>query len=206
MFKKRRVNSHPGERVIFKTKPRFLVHSTGVFLKVIIILLILYFFRLILEWINDFRNGLNAFIQLPLVEWTSYGLFILIIVFILWLTYDILRWRQKKYTLTNQRIIVQSGIIKRRKSFIHYDKIQDIVVSQSLVDRLLSAGDMEVFGGHESTTLILEDIPNPLEAEDIINRLMEGEEFDLSRTEKPKEQKPKEPKSIIEEYDKKFKI
>jgi len=201
MFKKRRVNSHTGERIIFKTKPRFLVHTTGVFLKVIIILLILYFFRLILEWVNNFRNSLDAFIQLPLVEWTSYALFTMIIIFILWLTYDILRWRQKKYTLTSQRIIVQSGIIRRRKSFIHYDKIQDVVVSQSLVDRLLSAGDMEVFGGHEGTTLILEDIPNPLEVENVINRLMEGEEFDFTRPEKPKE-----PKSIMDEYDKKFKI
>lgn len=201
MFKKRRVNSHPGERIIFKTKPRFLVHTTGVFLKVIIILLILYFFRLILEWVNNFRNSLDAFIQLPLVEWTSYALFTMIIIFILWLTYDILRWRQKKYTLTSQRIIVQSGIIRRRKSFIHYDKIQDVVVSQSLVDRLLSAGDMEVYGGHEGTTLILEDIPNPLEVENVINRLMEGDEFDFTRPEKPKE-----PKSIMDEYDKKFKI
>ncbi len=201
MFKKRRVNSHPGERIIFKTKPRFLVHTTGVFLKVIIILLILYFFRLILEWVNNFRNSLDAFIQLPLVEWTSYALFTMIIIFILWLTYDILRWKQKKYTLTSQRIIVQSGIIRRRKSFIHYDKIQDVVVSQSLVDRLLSAGDMEVYGGHEGTTLILEDIPNPLEVENVINRLMEGDEFDFTRPEKPKE-----PKSIMDEYDKKFKI
>ena len=201
MFKKRRVNSHPGERIIFKTKPRFLIHTTGVFLKVIIILLILYFFRLILEWVNNFRNSLDAFIQLPLVEWTSYALFTMIIIFILWLTYDILRWKQKKYTLTSQRIIVQSGIIRRRKSFIHYDKIQDVVVSQSLVDRLLSAGDMEVYGGHEGTTLILEDIPNPLEVENVINRLMEGDEFDFTRPEKPKE-----PKSIMDEYDKKFKI
>jgi membrane protein YdbS with pleckstrin-like domain len=200
MFKKRRVNSHPGERVIFKTKPRFLVHSTGVFLKVIIILLILYLFRLVLEWINNFRNSLDAVIQLPLVEWTTYALFIVILILILWVVYDFLRWRQKKYTLTNHRIIVQSGIIKRRKSFIHYDKIQDIVVSQSLVDRLFSAGDMEVFGGHEGTTLILEDIPNPLEVENVINRLMEGEEFDFSPPEKPKP-----PRSIIEEYDKKFK-
>jgi hypothetical protein len=134
------------------------------------------------------------------VEWTTYALFIVILILILWAAYDFLYWRQKKYTLTNHRIIVQRGIIKRKKSFIHYDKIQDIVVSQSLVDRLFSAGDMEVFGGHEGTTLILEDIPNPLEVENMINRLMEGEELDLSRPEKPKP-----PRSIIEEYDKKFK-
>ncbi|MEN6329655.1 MAG: PH domain-containing protein [Methanobacteriaceae archaeon] len=200
MFKKRRVNSHPGERVIFKTKPRFLVHSTGVLLKGIAILLILYFFRIVLEWINNFRNNLDAFIQLPLVEWTTYALFIIILILLLWVAYDFLGWRQKQYTLTNHRIIVQSGILRRRKSFIHYDKIQDIVVVQSVVDRLFRAGDMEIFGGHEGTTLILEDVPNPLEVENVINRLMEDEEFAFSPPEKPKA-----PRSIIEEYDKKFK-
>jgi membrane protein YdbS with pleckstrin-like domain len=200
MFRKRRVNPHPGERVIFKAKPRFIVHSTGVLFKVIVIILILYFFRLALEWINNLRNNLDTFIQLPLVEWTTYMMFGIILIILLWISYDFLCWRQKKYTLTNHRIIVQSGIIRRRKSFIHYDKIQDIVVAQSLVDRLFSAGDMEVFGGHEGTTLILEDIPNPIEVENVINRLMEGEESDFAPPEKPQT-----PKSIIEEYDKKFK-
>jgi membrane protein YdbS with pleckstrin-like domain len=200
MFKKRRISSHAGERVIFGTKPRFLVHSTGVVLKVIVIILILYFFRLVLEWIDNFSNSLDAFIQLPLVEWTAYALFLIILIFIIWVSYDFLRWRQRRYTLTNYRIIVQSGIIRRKKSFIHYDKIQDIVISQSLVDRIFSAGDMEIFGGHDVTTLILENIPHPLEVENMINRLMEGEEFDFSRPEEPKPRK-----SIIEEYDKKFK-
>jgi hypothetical protein len=134
------------------------------------------------------------------VEWTTYALFLLILILILGAGYDFLGWRQKKYTLTNHRIIVQSGMVRRQKSFIHYDKIQDIVISQSLVDRLFSAGDMEVFGGHEGTTLILEDIPKPFVVENMINRLMEGEEFDFSR-----EEKSKPPRSIIEEYDKKFK-
>jgi len=200
MFKKRRVNSHSGERIVLKTKPRFMVHSAGVFFKVIIVLLILYFFRLVLEWIKNITNSLDAFIQLPLVEWTTYVLLIVILVLILGVAYDYLCWRQKKYTLTNHRIIVQSGIIKRKKSYIHYDKIQDIVVSQSLVDRLLSAGDMEIFGGHDFTNLILEDIPQPLEVENMINRLMGGEELNFIQPEKSKPTK-----SIIEEYDKKFK-
>lgn len=116
MFKKRRVNSHSGERIVLKTKPRFMVHSAGVFFKVIIVLLILYFFRLVLEWIKNITNSLDAFIQLPLVEWTTYVLLIVILVLILGVAYDYLCWRQKKYTLTNHRIIVQSGIIKRKKA------------------------------------------------------------------------------------------
>ncbi|HMK54822.1 MAG TPA: PH domain-containing protein [Methanobacteriaceae archaeon] len=200
MFRKRRVNSNPGERIVFKTKPRFIVHSTSVVLKLIIIILILYFFRLIMQWTVTIKNYLVNWVQVPLVDWITMILFILILVLFLWIILDYLSWRQKKYILTNQRVIVQGGLIRRKKSFIHYNKIQDIIVSQSLVDRLFSAGNMEIFGGHEGTNLILEDIPNPLEVEDMINRLIEGEEVGFSRQEKSPQQK-----SIMEEYDKKFK-
>lgn len=200
MFKKRRVNSNPGERVVFKTKPRFIVHSTSVVLKFIVIILIIYFFRLIMEWTVNVKNYLVNWVQFPLVDWMTLLLFILILVLFLWIILDYLSWRQKKYILTNQRVIVQGGLIRRKKSFIHYNKVQDIIVSQSLVDRLFSAGDMVIFGGHEGTDLILEDIPNPLEAEDMLNRLIEGEEVGFSRPGKPRPQK-----SIMEEYDKKFK-
>ncbi|MDP3066201.1 MAG: PH domain-containing protein [Methanobacteriaceae archaeon] len=200
MFKKRRVNSNPGERVVFKTKPRFIVHSTSVVLKFIIIILIMYFFRLIIEWTVKVKNYLVNWVQLPLVDGMTLLIFILIFFLFLWIILDYLSWRQKKYILTNQRVIVQGGLIRRKKSFIHYNKVQNIIISQSLVDRLFSAGDMEIFGGHEGTDLILEDIPNPLEVEDMLNRLIEGEDVGFSRPEKPRPQK-----SIMEEYDKKFK-
>ena len=153
-----------------------------------------------MQWTVTIKNYLVNWVQVPLVDWITMILFILILVLFLWIILDYLSWRQKKYILTNQRVIVQGGLIRRKKSFIHYNKIQDIIVSQSLVDRLFSAGNMEIFGGHEGTNLILEDIPNPLEVEDMINRLIEGEEVGFSRQEKSPQQK-----SIMEEYDKKFK-
>jgi uncharacterized membrane protein YdbT with pleckstrin-like domain len=119
---------------------------------------------------------------------------------LLWSVYDFFSWRQKKYLLTNQRIIIKRGFLRRRKSYIHYNKIEDIIVSQSLLDRIFSSGDMEIFSGHETTDIILEDVPNPLEVEDMINRLIDGEKLEILT-----DKEPKTKKSIMHEYDKKFK-
>ena len=113
---------------------------------------------------------------------------------------DVVSWKQKKYQLTNQRVIIKKGLIRRKKSYIHYSKIQDIDVYQGIVDRIFSAGDIEIYGGHEHTNILLEDVPNPREVEDIIDRVMVGEKVDF----KPQRSKTSQ-KSIIEEYDQKFK-
>ena len=94
----------------------------------------------------------------------------------------------KKYQLTNQRVVIQKGILRRKRSSIQYPKIQDIEISQGIVDRIISAGDIEIYGGHEHTNIFLEDIQNPREVEDMIDRVMLGEEvgFKTQRRKTPK--------------------
>jgi uncharacterized membrane protein YdbT with pleckstrin-like domain len=200
MFKKRITNSHTDEIILFDTKPRFIVNSTSVIIKFIIILIILYLFRFFLDGAAIIQNRYIYSLQIPLVDGVTYLLTFIIFVMVIWAVYDFFSWRQKKYLLTNQRVIVREGFLRRRKSYIHYNKIEDIIVSQSLLDRIFSSGNMQIFGGHETTTMILEDIPNPMEVEDMINRLIEGDNVEILSE---KETKPKE--SIIHEYDKKFK-
>lgn len=139
-------------------------------------------------------------VQIPLIQATFYILLLIIALLLLSIILDVVSWRRKKYQLTNQRVIVKKGLIRRKKSYIHYSKIQDIDVYQGIIDRIFSAGDIEIYGGHEHTNILLKDIPNPREVEDIIDRVMVGEEvgFKPQRSKTPK-------KSIIEEYDQKFK-
>ena len=95
---------------------------------------------------------------------------------------------------------------------MHYDKIQDIITSQSIMERISYSGDIEIFGGHDRTSLILEDIPNPGEVENMINRMIEGDDLEFEtqppkKTEKSnKIDKSKKRQSVMEEYDKKFKL
>jgi uncharacterized membrane protein YdbT with pleckstrin-like domain len=144
-----------------------------------------------------------TFIQIPLVEATTLILLFIIFILILWIIWDLLSWRYTNYTLTDHRVIIQKGIIRKNKTFIHYDKIQDITVSQSITERITSSGDIEIFGGHEHTRLILEDIPRPRDVEDMINRMIEGD-F-IFEEKKPKKTKPRVKNSVVNRHNEKFK-
>ena len=196
----RKNNSNPGERVIFQTRPRFLANLKSTILKFIVLLLIFYFFRSIISLAISLQEYVVQMVQIPLIQPTFYLLILIITHLKLSMIFDVVSWRRKKYQLTNQRVIVKKGLIRRKRSYIHYSKIQDIDVDQGIVDRIFSAGDIEIYGGHEHTNIIMEDVPNPREVEDIIDRVMVGDEVGF----KPQSSKiPK--KSIIEEYDQKFK-
>ena len=206
MLGRNRRSTHPGERVLFETRPRFIVSLKSALFKFIIILLLLYFFTTLLNYAALLQGRVDDLVNLPFVEGTMYGLIIIILFLFLWIFWNVLSWRSKIYTLTNQRVIIKTGMIRKNSVYMHYDKIQDIIVSQSLVERISYSGDIEIFGGHDRTSLILEDIPNPGEVENMINRMIEGDDLEFETYQPKKTQKSKKRQSIIEEYDKKFKL
>jgi len=198
--------SHPGERVLFETRPRFIVSLKSAIVKFIIILLLVYFFTTILRYAALLQGRVNNLVNLPFVQGTTYALIIIIFLLLIWIMWNFLSWRSKNYTITNQRIMIRTGIIRKKSVYMHYDKIQDIIVSQSIMERISYSGDIEIFGGHDRTSLILEDIPNPGEVENMINRMIEGDDLEFETYKPKKIQKSKKRQSVMEEYDKKFKL
>jgi len=61
--------------------------------------------------------------------------------------------------------------------------MQDIQVSQGILQRISNSGDIEIFGGRDRTNMILENIPNPNQVENLKNqRIEEGnQEFESKR-------------------------
>lgn len=212
----RKNRSHPGERVLFMTRPRFFANMTSTIIKLIIILLIIYIYGDIVAYVTFLQNYLQQTqtIILPLIFGTVYLTLFIIILLILWILVDIIAWRQKKYQLTNYRVIVEKGTIRKKRNYIHYQKIQDVNITQGLWDRIFFSGDMEIYGGHEQSSIILEDIPNPSKVEKTINRLIESEdvvedyskESSMEQREAPKNVTEKKDvhRSIMDEHGKKF--
>lgn len=192
---------YAGERVLFETRPRFTLSLGSTLLKIVILLLILYFFTTIQALVTEIQTFLIYYIQLPLVMGITYIMLLLIVILFFWVVWDMLTWRAIKYMLTTHRIMIKRGIFRKRKIYMPYNMIQDIDVSQGLIERLFKAGDIEISGGHEHTQVVMEDIPNPNQVDNTINRLMQGQDIGYKKY-KPKQAQ----KSIIEEYDKKFKL
>lgn len=194
-------SSYAGEKVLFKTRPRFTLNLGSTLIKIIILLLVLYFFTTILSLAAAVQDILIYYIQIPLVQGVTYILLLLVVILFFWIIWEILTWRAVHYMLTTHRIMIKKGIFRKRKIYMPYNMVQDINVSQGILERIFKAGDIEISGGHEHTQVVLEDIPNPNQVDNTINRLMQGEDIGY-RKNKPREAQ----KSIIEEYDKKFKL
>lgn len=197
----RNTDSFMGEKVLLETRPRLTLNLGSTIIKIIILLLLLYLFSSILALTASFQNILVYYIQIPLVTGVTYFLLLLVVILFLWIIWEIASWRATRYILTTRRVMIQKGIIRKKKIYMPYNMIQDINISRGILERIFRAGDIEIYGGHEHTEVILEDIPNPEHVDNTINKLMQGEDIGFRKYKRIEDQK-----SVIEEYDKKFKL
>jgi uncharacterized membrane protein YdbT with pleckstrin-like domain len=177
-------NSHPGERVLFKTRPNFSQTLESAYFRLIILFLLLYFFTTIIGYFALIQGRITSLTTIPFVEWSTDILLIVIALLFFSLVWTYLSWRARCYILTNKRVMIKSGVISKKNVYMHYNKIQDIIVTQGFLQRIFSTGDIEIFGGRDRTSLILANIPKPDEIENKINQRIEGADQD-SETKKP---------------------
>ncbi len=193
-------NSQPREKVLFDTRPRFTITLTSTIVKFFVLLILLYLFTFILASVASIQNLLVNYVRLPLVESVSYLLVILVVALFLWIIWDIISWRAIHYMLTTTRVLVERGVLRKTKAYMHYNKIQDVDISQGIMERIFRAGDIEIYGGHENTRIIMEHIPNPAQVDNMINRLIQGDDIGFRKYKRSEDRK-----SVIKDYDKKFK-
>ncbi len=190
----------PREKVLFETRPRFTITLSSSFIKFFILIVLVYLFTTILASVAAIQNILVNYVRLPLVESVSYLIVILIFVLFLWILWDIISWRAIHYMLTTDRVVVERGVIRKYKVYMHYNKIQDVDISQGILERIFKAGDIVIWGGHDRTQLIMVHVPNPNQVDNTINRLIQGDDIGFN-----KYQRSEDRKSVINDYGKKFK-
>jgi uncharacterized membrane protein YdbT with pleckstrin-like domain len=190
----------PREKVLFDTRPRFTITLSSTFIKFFVLIVLLYLFTTILASVASVQNFLVNYVRLPLVESVSYLIVILIFVLFLWILWDIISWRAIHYMLTTDRVLVERGVLRKKKVYMHYEKIQDVDISQGIMERIFKAGDIEIWGGHDRTQLIMEHVPNPAQVDNTINRLIQGDDVGFRKYKRSEDRK-----SVIKDYDKKFK-
>lgn len=139
------------EQVIFTVRP------TMIFIKLGYALAVLAAFALVflLAWID-----VPAFISVPI------ALALLLIP-----AYYHLRRNMVRYTLTDSKLEIDTGLIARTTRNVPLSKIQDVTVSASIPQRLLGFGDLIVDNASElSGTTVLHNISNPRHYADLLLR------------------------------------
>jgi len=79
----------------------------------------------------------------------------------LWLIVVWIRWQSTAYTLTDQRIKIETGVFGRSSKIIPIDRIQDCTTKQTLIGRILGYGRVEVDAAGAQGAEVLSHLPHP---------------------------------------------
>ena len=79
----------------------------------------------------------------------------------IWLIVVWIRWQSTTYTLTDQRIKIETGVFGRQSKIIPIDRIQDCTTKQSLFGRMIGYGRIEVDAAGAQGAEVLDHVPNP---------------------------------------------
>jgi uncharacterized membrane protein YdbT with pleckstrin-like domain len=102
--------------------------------------------------------ALLAFLAGPLA---LLGLIVLIAP-LLSLTRDALIWSNRKFVITNRRVIQLSGVISKNVTDSSLEKVNDVKLEQSLLGRLFGYGDIEILTASELGVNKIQRIADPI--------------------------------------------
>ena len=89
-------------------------------------------------------------------------------------------WRFKVYVLTNERIIVRDGIIRRGGTEIPLENINNVLFNQGVFERLLGYGDVLIESAGTSGQSRFTDIPDPESFQSEVYRVRERRSMQMS--------------------------
>jgi uncharacterized membrane protein YdbT with pleckstrin-like domain len=93
--------------------------------------------------------------------WTWFGL-LLLVVPIGHFALRLWGWWNEQYVVTNRRLLWVSGKFSKRVSDTALEKINDILMEQSSLGRMLGFGEIEIISGSESGIDVFRHIADPI--------------------------------------------
>jgi membrane protein YdbS with pleckstrin-like domain len=101
--------------------------------------------------------------------WTNYPFLIIALVPGLWLLGRFVRWRSYDVALTSTRILVRQGILGRDTVQLRLQRITEVNIRQTLIERLLGTGSLVIDVQGEDDSLTLEYMRKPAIVQRVIN-------------------------------------
>jgi len=90
-----------------------------------------------------------------------FGAFIMLIP-ILSMTHDILKWSNRQYIVTNRRVMQIAGVINKEVTDSSLEKVNDVKMYQSAVARMFDYGDIEILTASEQGANLFKQIEQPV--------------------------------------------
>ncbi|MBE6493121.1 MAG: hypothetical protein E7Z84_00730 [Methanosphaera stadtmanae] len=168
------------ERVLVETKPNMILYVDNFILKIILLFLMILMFAPILTFIHEIQLSLMNSFNFVLPNMTFIAELVLIFLILILgakIVIDLFEWDNTLYVLTDSRIVIQRGWFNKEKIMMSYNKIQDIDISQSIMERIFNVGDIIIYGANDNSETVLYAIPKPKEIEEIIFNSLNGQGY-----------------------------
>jgi membrane protein YdbS with pleckstrin-like domain len=107
-------------------------------------------------------------------QWAEWVLAIVLLSCLFWLAVRYVRWTTTSFVVTNERLVLRNGILRRSDHEILIDRLTDISCNQSLGDRLLRCGDVLIESPGRDSPEVFHNLPHPMLIQNEIYRLIEG--------------------------------
>jgi uncharacterized membrane protein YdbT with pleckstrin-like domain len=78
-----------------------------------------------------------------------------------WAIVTWIRWTATSFTVTDQRVILDSGVFSRSSRVIPIDRVQDVATRRSLAGRILGYGTVEIDAAGSQGAERLDHVPAP---------------------------------------------
>lgn len=87
-----------------------------------------------------------------------------------------IKWRTTHYVITTHRVMVRRGVLTRTGKDVALSKITDVSFSQTLWERIIGSGTLNVESAGDSADEVLHNIPHSNDVQQLINHLVEEDQ------------------------------
>jgi uncharacterized membrane protein YdbT with pleckstrin-like domain len=152
----------PGENLVLKDHPHWITVAGSVLLPALLVIAVAILDFTLLGQAGIYVPHLRTFLSLGVVA-----------LALIWLIVVWIGWQSIVYTLTDQRIMIQTGVFSRQEKIIPIDRVQDCTTRQTLIGRMFGYGRVEVDAAGAQGAEVLQYLPKPGEFRDQVFVLSE---------------------------------
>ena len=115
------------------------------------------------------RSKLDGGIETAL----TYVVFVALVVAIAYLIVEFTKWATTNFVVTSHRIIFREGVLSRRGTEITLEKVNNLAFHQTIIERIIGAGDLLIESGGETGQETFSDIRSPEQVQKIIQSALQ---------------------------------
>jgi uncharacterized membrane protein YdbT with pleckstrin-like domain len=97
----------------------------------------------------------------------------LIVITAIWTVVRYLKWSTTNFVITSDRVVYRSGIVAKSGIEIPLERVNNVNFNQTILERLIGAGDLLIESGGEDGQQRFADIRRPERVQNLIHAQME---------------------------------